>query len=227
MTWLAFILLMLSGDPTVLRTADFQQVIDRYLNENLRTEGVETEVSFRSLPNELTLPNGEYSVRVAQNQPLVKKGYSGIPVEILNGERVERTVMCSVFIRTFENVYVAIRPFAKNEEIDPAFLIVSRIETTNMNDAVTEQMPVSGFRTKRMVKENSVIQRSFIEGIPAVKRDQRVSLLVKAKNLTIGSTGIAKEDGRIGEEILVQRSGTHETVRAVIVGQSIVEIEVK
>lgn len=227
MMWMVLIMMLFSGDRTVLRSEDFQQVIDQYLKENLRTEGVETEVSFRSLPNELVLPKGEYSIRVAQNQPLVKKGYSGIPVEIVNGDRIERTVMCSVFIRTFENVYVAVRPFAKNEEIDAAFLIVNRIETTSMNDAVSAQMPVTGLRTKRMVKENSVLQRSFLEGIPAVKRDQRVSLLVKANNITIGSSGIAKEDGQMGEEILVQRTGTRETVRATVVGQSIVEIEVK
>jgi flagella basal body P-ring formation protein FlgA len=96
-----------------------------------------------------------------------------------------------------------------------------------MNDAVSAQMPITGLRTKRMVKENSVLQRSFLEGIPAVKRDQRVSLLVKANNITIGSSGTAKEDGQMGEEILVQRTGTRETVRATVVGQSIVEIEVK
>ncbi len=227
MTWFAFILLLIGGDRTVLTSEDFQRVIDRYLNENLRMEGIETEVSFRSLPNELILPKGEYSLRVAQNQPMMKKGYSGIPVEIVNGGRIERTVMCSVFIRTFENVYVAVRPFAKNEELDAAFLMVNRIETTTMNDALSAQMPITGLRTKRMVKENSVLQRSFIEEIPVVKRDQRVSLLVKANNITIGSDGIAKEDGRMGEEILVQRTGTRETVRATVVGHSIVEIEVK
>lgn len=227
MTWFAFILLLIGGDRTVLTSEDFQRVIDRYVNENLRMEGIETEVSFRSLPNELILPKGEYSLRVAQNQPMMKKGYSGIPVEIVNGGRIERTVMCSVFIRTFENVYVAVRPFAKNEELDAAFLMVNRIETTTMNDALSAQMPITGLRTKRMVKENSVLQRSFIEEIPVVKRDQRVSLLVKANNITIGSDGIAKEDGRMGEEILVQRTGTRETVRATVVGHSIVEIEVK
>ncbi|MFZ4619142.1 MAG: flagellar basal body P-ring formation chaperone FlgA [Bacteroidota bacterium] len=227
MTWLVLMMMLLGGDRSVLKSSDFQQVIDQYLKENLHTEGVETEYSFRSLPNEIVLPKGEYSIRVAQTQPLVKKGYSGIPVEIVNSGKVERVILCSVFIRTFENVFVIIRPFEKNEEIDASFLAVSRVETTTMNDAVTAMMPVAGLRTKRMVKENTILQRSFIEEIPAVKRDQPVSILVKAENLTIGSAGIAKEDGLIGEEILVQRAGTRETVRAKIVGQSIVEIEVK
>lgn len=227
MTALVFIALLLGGDRTVLTPADFRQTIDRYLKENLRTEGVETEYSFRSLPNEISLPKGEYSLRVPQSQPLTKKGHSGIPVEILHAGNVERVVMCSVFIRTFEKVYVALRPFEKNEELDPSFFAVDRIETTNMNDAVTFDMPVSGLRTKRMMKENTVLQRSFIETVPAVRRDQRVSLLVKANNITIGSSAVAKDDGAIGDEILVQRVGTRETVRAKIIGQSIVEIEVK
>ncbi len=227
MTLLVIILMLIGGEKSVVKPTDFQQLIDQYLKENLHTDGVETEYSFRSLPNEIILPKGEYSIRVAQTQPLLKKGYSGIPVEIVNDGKVERVVLCSVFIRTFENVFVAIRPFEKNEEIDASFLVVSRIETTNMNDAITAMMPLAGLRTKRMVKENSVLQRSFIEEIPAVKRDQAVSLLVKANNLTIGSSGIAKEDGLIGEEILVQRVGTRETVRAKVVGQSIVEIEIK
>ena len=227
MTALIAILLLLGGERTVVTTDEFRGAIDRYLRAHPAADGVERETEYKSLPKDLTLPKGEYELRVSLSQPLAAKGHCGIPVELLRNGAVERTILCSVLLRTYENVYVLIRPFEKNEMIDPSFLIVRRVETTTMDDAIPATADLSGLRTKRMVKENSVLQRSIIEQLPVVHRDQRVSLLVRTSSITIGASGIAKEDGRVGDEIVVQRSGSKETVRGTVVGPSVVHIDVK
>lgn len=223
---LLFILLTGDGNRTTVAADEVRTVVERYLQSQLPADG-SREFVFRSLPSDLTVPAGELTVRVAATQPLARKGYVGIPVEVLCNGAVQRTILCSVLIRTFEDVYVVLRSLGKEEMLDASVVAVQRIETTEMDDAVTAATPLTGLRTKRMLNERSVLRRSALELLPAVRRDQPVSLLVRSGAVTVGAAGIAKQDGAVGEEVLVLRNGAKEAVRGRIVGQQLIEIDVR
>ncbi|KAB2925970.1 MAG: flagellar basal body P-ring formation protein FlgA [Bacteroidetes bacterium] len=219
------ILMLQTAPPAHVTADDFASVLGPYVRETAGSGGVHAEWSFRTVPSGVTAPSGRYSLRVAGTAPVSPKGHVGVPVEVVSGGKAVRTVVCSIYIRTFEDVYVAVRPLRKHEELSADVLAVRRIETTTVADPYPVLAPVTGYRTRRMVSPNSVIRTSLIEELPAVRRDERVSLLVRSSNLTIGASGVAKDDGRIGEVIPVQRAGTKELVRAKVVGQQIVEVE--
>lgn len=222
------ILTMLDGNRTTVSTEEIRTAVERYLHENLPAASVVmTEIEYKSLPADIVIPDGPHTVRVAPKQATMLKGRVGLPVEIVRNGKVHTTILCSVNIRTFEEVYVAVRPLGKNEPLDPSLFVLQRIETTEMEDAVTAGTSLLGLRTKRMLNERSALRRSAVEPAPAVRRDQLVSMLVRSGTVTIGASGVAKDDGAVGEIIPVQRLGSKEMVQARVVGQQIVEIEVR
>jgi len=228
MMLLLCILTILDGNRATVTTEEIRSAVERYLHDNLPSASVvTTEIEYRSLPADVKVPAGTRTVRVAPKQGMHLKGRVGLPVEIVCGGKVHTTILCSVVIRTFEEVYVAVRPLGKNEMLDPSLFIVQRIETTEMDDVLTANSSLMGLRTKRMLNERSALRRSAVEMAPAVRRDQLVSMLVRTGSVTVGASGVAKDDGALGAVVPVQRLGSKETVQARVVGHQIVEIEVR
>jgi len=52
-------------------------------------------------------------------------------------------------------------------------------------------------------------------------------VVVKTKNLSIAASGTARQEGKIGEEVRIQREGSREFLSAKVVGKQTVEIIVR
>ncbi|MBW7886917.1 MAG: flagellar basal body P-ring formation protein FlgA [Bacteroidetes bacterium] len=213
------------GRTETISESAFQNTVQHYLVNELQNSGVEYHIEYRSLPKEIILPQGDYTLRITSQRPPALKGYVSLPVEIWNGSACLQTVMCSVLIRTFETVYVTNRMFEKNEEIDLTSLTRRNLETTFFREApITSVEPLKQKRMKKNVKENSVIVPSVVEELPVIQRDDVVTIMVKSNNVLLRSTGIARQEGFLGRKIPVVRSGSKEIVQAKVIGKQTVEI---
>lgn len=221
------ILFLFTGGKTALTPEDFRNAISEYIAAQFAKSGVEREIEFRSLPKEITTAKGNYSLRVPHSEPVAAKGYVGIPVEVLVNGKVDNVVLCSVFIRTFENVFVVVKDVEKGSTFDETWAVLRRVETTKINDCdvITFRRQLTGMRTKRMIKQNTILRAAYLEPIPDVRQNDMVSVLVKTRNVIIGAAGIAKQEGCIGDAITIQRLGSKELLTARIVGKNIVEVE--
>ncbi|HAP34556.1 MAG TPA: flagella basal body P-ring formation protein FlgA, partial [Bacteroidetes bacterium] len=95
------------------------------------------------------------------------------------------------------------------------------------NDVIISLISAVNTRTKRMIKANTVLKNSMIEEIPAVNYNDKVVVVVKTKNLSIAASGTARQEGKIGEEVRIQREGSREFLSAKVVGKQTVEIIVR
>ena len=226
LTFSILILLISGGGQTVLTHEDFRRAVTSYIDGHLGNKGIEREIEFRSLPKEMKVPKGEVALRVLQSQPFATKGYVGIPVEVMVNGKNDCVVLCSVYIRTFENVFVVVKDVEKGTSFDETWALLRRVETTKFGDGdlITFRRQMNGMRTRRMVKKNTVLRTAFLEEIPDVQQNGMVSVLVKSRNVTIRAAGIARQEGCIGDEIKIQRLGTKEILTAKIVGKNIVEV---
>ena len=77
--FISFVFLF-GGEKTVIHSAEFQTVIATYVQETLKPKYADAFVEYRSLPEAITLPHGNYSLRVAVAGGTPQKGYMGIPV---------------------------------------------------------------------------------------------------------------------------------------------------
>lgn len=87
-----------------------------------------------------------------------------------------------------------------------------------------EGLDLAGSRLVRPVREGMPVRRRDLEPVPAVARDQTLTLSVALRGIRIESPVVAQQDGGIGDWITVRALGTGEPVRARVVSRNEVEL---
>lgn len=217
-----------SGEKTTISRTEIQQVIAHYVDAKVDTLTNDVVLEYRSLPDSVVIEKSEYSIEIPSSISIPHKGYTGIPVEVRVKGKLIRTVVCSVVIRRFEDVCVASRDLAKNDVIQPIDISIQHMETTNLDqEVVTSVIAALNTRAKRMIKANTVIKNSMLEEIPAVNYNDNVVVIVRTTNLSIAASGIARQEGKVGEEVRFQRTGSREILSGKVIGKQTVEIIVR
>jgi flagella basal body P-ring formation protein FlgA len=117
------------------------------------------------------------------------------------------------------------RLLPKHHDFAGEDVIPQHIETTNLSDdIVTNRLAIEGMRTVRIIANNCVLTRSMIESTPLVRHDDRVTLAVRSNNALVTVQAIAKQDGRLGEVITLQKIDAYDQYRGKVVGAHAVEI---
>src|SRR5262249_6142489 len=77
----------------------------------------------------------------------------------------------------------------------------------------------SRWRATRFVQAAAPLKRSDLEPAPQVLRGQQVRVNLVSEHFTIETTGIARDEGRLGAVIAVTRSGASEPYFAEVTGE--------
>jgi len=221
------ILVWTGAETTVVDTGRVKAVVTEFIHQKLGNDD-RTIVEFHGrLPNIVTRST-QYSISVVAEVIPTMRGYVSIPVEIASGKRVEGRAVISVYIRTFDSVAVAARQLQKHEPIKLADVVFKRIETTMLgDDLITSMHDLYGKRSTRIITSNSIMRHAMVERIPVLKEEDRVTIAVWSRNTVVTSSGIAEEDGAVGDIITVRRAGSHERLRAQVIDARTVEIHLQ
>jgi len=130
-------------------------------------------------------------------------------------------------VRRFAPVLVAARAIALHEAPLADDIRLERRETTLMGRGILSDPDwLLGKRTRRIVGEGSVLFESMFEEAPAVLHGQQLTLRVLAGSVTLTLPVVARQDGRLGESISVQKVGSSERLMARVASERTVEIVV-
>ena len=75
---------------------------------------------------------------------------------------------------------------------------------------------LNNLRIKRDVRPGEVLTEALIEQLPPVFKGQTVKVISKQNNVTILVEGFALEDGKLGDRVRVQRTGTNRVFTAIV-----------
>jgi flagella basal body P-ring formation protein FlgA len=221
------ILVWTGVETTLVDKVRIKEFVTEYIHEQ-RNKNERTIVEFHGRMPAIVAHSVDYSIRIATEMAPVMRGYVSIPVEIVSGKRVDARAVISVYCRTFDTVAVTAHQLQKHATFNPGDVVLKDIETTTLEDDVLRSMTdLSGMRTKRIVAANSVLRLALMERIPVLNHDDHVTITVRSKNAIVTANGIAREDGSIGDFILVQRAGSHQRLNAQIVDAHRVEIRIE
>lgn len=225
---LLIIMAMWFGDTgTVVKPEALKRAVEEYVHNQFAGSAQTVVIEFRSLPNEIVVSNAGYSFRVAPEGPPRLSGNTSVPVEIVVQDKVERRVLVPIKVRTFGNVAVAAKQLMQHALMLKDNVEMQTVETTTLpQDVVTSVEALREKRTTRIISQGSVLRESMIEHIPLVQQDETVTLIVKLKGVEVSTRVLAKENGRRGEYILVQKMETHEKLKAKVVNNKIVQLDV-
>jgi flagella basal body P-ring formation protein FlgA len=117
---------------------------------------------------------------------------------------------------------VARRGLRAGEQIHPTDIAMEERDLTESAGLLLTADPGVGgarWRVTRFIRAGAALRRSDLEPAPQVARGQEIRVSVVSDVYTIETTGIAHDEGRVGDVIAVTRPGTSERYFAEVTGE--------
>ena len=183
---------------------------------------------FIELPNnlpDLAVSDNNYQLNVEWSKG--NRALSGrimLPVRISKNQRHYSTVQVITEIQRFERVCVT------NGILDRHHLITNtdiRFELRNVTKL--HQIPIQtvsecvGKRTRRMISAERLLTVDMIQSPPLVQRGKAVKVVLCHHNLEITTSGVAKEDGWLGDHIRVRHAQSRQDIYCVVKSDHLVQ----
>ncbi len=209
----------------LIRSDAIRDAVERYIQDRWAGTGSNVAVEFRSVPDSISVAGMPCTLRVDDGGAHQLRGKSTVMVEAISAGSVERRIAVSVTVRTFGSVLVASRQLDRHQRLTPGDVRLETLETTTLsNDVLTSPDQMVNMRTKRIIAIGSVLTGSMTEQLPVVGQGEVVKLQVRSRSVLLSMQAVAKEDGRPGNVITVQKMGSHDRIKARVIGPGAVEI---
>ncbi|MBI2889670.1 MAG: flagellar basal body P-ring formation protein FlgA [Nitrospirae bacterium] len=140
------------------------------------------------------------------------------------GERVRR-LWLTFEVRGQARVACAARDIAAGSALDSADIEVGSVPLTQIPvDFATDPTSLVGRKLSRRYRTGEPLSARHVAKIPDVRRGDKVSVLVGNARFQVQATGVAQEDGSVGEVIFVRNTASGKTFLARVVGTHRVEV---
>ena len=178
----------------------FQKRIDNYLKTHL-AEFENYEFKIKSD----TKKNGSLdNIKINKDKDVKIHGkYCYIPVIISKGNRTFSSLV-TLELKLYDKVLVARRDLRRGENLSRSdFNLITKEISNFRSNLVNKTIPVEFFRVRRAIKNGEVLTANKIEGIPAIKKGDKIIANLVNGNILITLDAVAKQDGLIGEKIRI------------------------
>ena len=118
-----------------------------------------------------------------------------------------------------ENVLVTMRDTPARQPISSADVAVETrdVMAIHCSPLQTDEQIV-GMRTKRALRSGATICAEHIEPQPFVARGEKVQVHYESTRVSLSTTGVAQQDGNIGQHLKVMNPSTKDSFTAIVSG---------
>ena len=196
----------LSSSGSVITQQEIKKIVEDFIFQQLTLEKNDIVIEYRNVPSEIQLQTDKPTTSsVILEKNIALRGNVTLPIEFRSDSRVEKRVLVSVKIRTFENTCTPVRQILKGELLKSEDMLLQKIETTdNREQFFTDKNDCIGLRAKRILQIGKTISKDMVEILPVLLRGQTVTVFVQNGGVTVTVRGETLEDGNVGEIISVK-----------------------
>jgi flagella basal body P-ring formation protein FlgA len=136
------------------------------------------------------------------------------------------TIYVPVRLHAWVEAVVAAVNLAPNTKLSGDYLTRGRVDAFSSNGGLlTEPAQAEGKILRVGLLAGAPITSIFLELPVVVHRGQKVLLTLTASTMTIRTTALALEDGRVGDSIALENSDTRKTLHATVADDGTVEMK--
>jgi flagella basal body P-ring formation protein FlgA len=208
---LAFVVLagIFASAPASERSQLVYSEIEHFFVEQLQLERQDILIDYPDLAEALASVEPFTDVEVLPRRNHVKPGIQVLRVGLFHEGRLRETIQVKVRTKTFQDVVVAAGRIDRHAIITPDDLSIDRRETTLVRKQFyLTGADVVGQRAKRFLQAGELVYADALESPPLVERGSEIEIYFTKGPLQISLPGVAREDGRLGDEIKVKCSET-------------------
>ena len=170
-------------------------------------------------------PMGEIDLSVRPRRNREIKGRVSLSVDVMVDGVSHGRVSMAGYVDLYDKVVCATRNLSRGEILAPEDLCLKQINVSKIPDNYLTRLdtPV-GMRLKQDLASNGFFRENMLEGSPLVNRGDNVVLVARKGNMRIVATGVANQEGRLGDQIQVNNLTTNRVVSGRISGPKTVDV---
>ncbi len=170
-------------------------------------------------------PLGEIDLSVRSRRNRDIKGRVSLSADVLVDGVSHGRVSMTGYVDLYDKVVCATRNLSRGEILESRDLCLKRINVSTIPDNYLTCMDVPvGMRMKQNLASNGFLRENMFEDPPLVNRGDNVVLVVRKGNMRIVATGVADQEGRLGDQIQVNNLTTNRVVSGRISGPKTVDV---
>jgi flagella basal body P-ring formation protein FlgA len=203
------------------------QVAKDYLSSHLKDSEGDFKIKVINTPRALVLPPGKVECEVIPKRGNLRiLGPVYIDVSVLVDGVKKRRVRVGFDVHRFQRVVVAKKTLPLGSILKEEDLIEEVRDTTTLvyHSPIKAIESVVGKRTKRAIKEGTILTHEIVEVPPLIRRGSIVTIHSRFGNVHVRATGKALRDGRKGERIIVRNLSSKQSIEATVVEKGVVII---
>jgi len=139
--------------------------------------------------------------------------------------RVQENLALRTELMALAPVAVAAGDLPRGAVITLKDLRLDERDITGLRQPYLEIPPLLGMGARRAIKAGEVLQKGMLATLPVVRRGELVTLTVRSAGLVLTASGVALDNGGLGETIRVRNSSSQKGVSGRITGPGKVELE--
>ncbi len=201
-----------------------QTIISGYLTKR-QNDLPDAKIHFipNSLPLPFILPTGDLSWEVIPSNPGVLKSSSISIIFSVDGH-IRKNIAVSGRIEAMAPVIVAAATIPHGGIITKNSISILTRDIADTDSPYVDLKELVGKKTKRVIREGSIIEHSWIDIPPMVARGQVVKIVLSSGALRVTATGIAKMNGVKNQVIRVRNISSHKLLYCRVTAPGIVEV---
>ncbi|MFA6011046.1 MAG: flagellar basal body P-ring formation chaperone FlgA [Desulfobacteraceae bacterium] len=171
------------------------------------------------------VPLGSRVLAVDDKQGSSLKGRVNITVRPLVENEKASPIYISGWVDLFDEVVCAERDIPRGNRIKREDISVSAKNLSKSPPGLmTSAEEVEGTVAKSRIGKGTMIRDSMIAEAPVIRKGDVVKIVAKSGELTVVAQGISKEEGRMGQQVMVQNIRSNKNIPALVVGPGAVEV---
>ncbi len=202
--------------PKVMQIERAFQIIPYTVVEHAAKEWIlrqrsedELTIKFPSAGKDVAAPPGPMELKVTLNDGYAPMGRQSIPVDIIVGDRVFKTVRVDSFIDADEKLVAARHSIPKGRIIAAEDITLKSVSASRIRGrAYRDPEMIVGKAAKTALSAGELIRDRHIETAPVVRRGDVVCLVLRTPSLSVKAYGVAMDDAGVGEMVKVKNLDT-------------------
>ncbi|MFP4521790.1 MAG: flagellar basal body P-ring formation chaperone FlgA [Fibrobacterota bacterium] len=178
------------------------------------------------VPERVRVSSRPREIRITSDRNCDFKGVESFGISIVQDGRETKNFTATARIRVFSDACFAARKIKRGSYVKPEDIVVRKTEITSYNvTPVSDPQNLAGRIASRTIGEGRVLSRSYFEFPADIERNDNVALSVKSGSVVLRVNAVAREDGRIGDEIWVKNLVSNRLQRAKVLSDKLVELD--
>ncbi|MGM0500164.1 MAG: flagellar basal body P-ring formation chaperone FlgA [Bacillota bacterium] len=194
--------------------------VEAELTKQLQADSENLFIKELNNPEQYNIAAGNYQFQIA-SQSRFKYGRNNIALEIIQNKEVQKRIYYRFNLGIKRKIYQAVKDIPYNSELKKVdFKVVEKIIYNNPDQIISEWNAIQNKELKTSLRKGDYLSYKVIKNPYLVQWGDRVRVEIIKNNVQLVSYVIAKERGRMGDEITVENENSGYRFQAVVISEN-------